>query len=252
MIQQQAAANNRVTIAVLGVTGVVWFKLCIGPLFTKEADVIFSRITVAFSRHERTGHYRPKMFLSARLQRAVLAVLRRVKTRPFRIAFIANQHTIKSSTAQQLREEIEPRIARMDTDSSFCIPFVLICVHPWLVKTAHLRAQPLTVHRSDNRDHRSVGFDRTDDSAVRCFPIVAVAKQHLQPEIHSPSRRHPIISSVHPIEPDNCIGAMSCQQIVDRPRHAQRFDRATSSMPERLSPGRASSLATQASLRRPC
>jgi hypothetical protein len=41
----------------------------------------FSRITVAFSRHERTGHYRPKMFLSARLQRVVLAVLVRVLTR---------------------------------------------------------------------------------------------------------------------------------------------------------------------------
>ena len=35
-----------------------------------------TRRTVAFSRHERTGHYRPKRFLSARLQRLVRPLLR--------------------------------------------------------------------------------------------------------------------------------------------------------------------------------
>ena len=37
-----------------------------------------ARRTVAFSRHERNGHYRPKIFLSARLQRLVRRHLCRV------------------------------------------------------------------------------------------------------------------------------------------------------------------------------
>ena len=38
--------------------------------------------TVVFSRHERIDHYRPKTFLSARLQHLVLAVFGRAMTRP--------------------------------------------------------------------------------------------------------------------------------------------------------------------------
>ena len=39
--------------------------------FGKRLGHCLSARTVAFSRHERTGHYRPKTFLSARLQRLV-------------------------------------------------------------------------------------------------------------------------------------------------------------------------------------